>query len=88
MIKRAFLVRMKGLEPIRLTAPDPKSGLATNYNTSASQLQRTAKLNIYFLRTNNFSTLRHKNPQCRGLQAYIELFHSVEPVAVKMRRSL
>ena len=35
MIKRAFLVRMKGLEPIRLTAPDPKSGLATNYNTSA-----------------------------------------------------
>ena len=48
MIKRAFLVRMKGLEPIRLTAPDPKSGLATNYNTSASEFQRTAKLHIYF----------------------------------------
>ncbi len=28
-------VRAKGLEPIRLTAPDPKSGLATNYNTPA-----------------------------------------------------
>ena len=30
-----FLVRMIGLEPTRLTAPDPKSGAATNYATSA-----------------------------------------------------
>ena len=30
-----FIVRMKGLEPPRLTAPDPKSGVATNYTTSA-----------------------------------------------------
>ena len=30
-----FVVRMKGLEPPRLTAPDPKSGVATNYTTSA-----------------------------------------------------
>ena len=29
-------VRMKGLEPPRLSAPDPKSGVATNYTTSAS----------------------------------------------------
>ncbi len=29
------IVRMKGLEPPRLTAPDPKSGVATNYTTSA-----------------------------------------------------
>ena len=28
-------VRMKGLEPPRLSAPDPKSGVATNYTTSA-----------------------------------------------------
>ena len=26
---------MKGLEPPRLSAPDPKSGVATNYTTSA-----------------------------------------------------
>ena len=26
---------MKGLEPILLTEPDPKSGAATNYATSA-----------------------------------------------------
>ncbi len=26
---------MKGLEPTRLSAPDPKSGAATNYATSA-----------------------------------------------------
>jgi hypothetical protein len=29
------MVRMKGLEPPRLTAPDPKSGAAANYATSA-----------------------------------------------------
>jgi hypothetical protein len=30
-----IFVRMKGLEPPRLSAPDPKSGAATNYATSA-----------------------------------------------------
>ena len=30
---------MKGLEPPRLAAPDPKSGVATNYTTSANRLK-------------------------------------------------
>ena len=30
-----FSVRLIGLEPTRLTAPDPKSGAATNYATGA-----------------------------------------------------
>ena len=30
-----YQVRKKGLEPPRLSAPDPKSGAATNYATSA-----------------------------------------------------
>ena len=34
------LVRMKGLEPPRLSALDPKSSAATNYATSAIILQR------------------------------------------------
>jgi hypothetical protein len=29
------MVRMEGLEPPRLATPDPKSGAATNYATSA-----------------------------------------------------
>ncbi len=33
-------VRMEGLEPPRLAAPDPKSGAATNYATSAKGLQK------------------------------------------------
>ena len=33
--KKIFSVRTKGLEPPRLSAPDPKSGTATNYATSA-----------------------------------------------------
>lgn len=32
-----FLVRMEGLEPPRLSAPDPKSGTATNYATCAKK---------------------------------------------------
>lgn len=32
-------VRMEGLEPPRLSAPDPKSGTATNYATSAYIIQ-------------------------------------------------
>ena len=32
-------VRMEGLEPPRLSAPDPKSGTATNYATSACSIQ-------------------------------------------------
>ena len=30
-----FFVRLIGLEPTRLTTPDPKSGAATNYATAA-----------------------------------------------------
>ena len=33
---KALFVRAKGIEPIRLTAPDPKSGLSTNFNTPAT----------------------------------------------------
>jgi hypothetical protein len=40
------IVRMKGLEPPRLTAPDPKSGSATNYDTSAF-LKSPAKVFIF-----------------------------------------
>ncbi len=36
-----YSVRMKGLEPPRLTAPDPKSGSATNYDTSAFDFRFT-----------------------------------------------
>ena len=43
---------MKGLEPILLTEPDPKSGAATNYATSAkifegAKLQKILILHIY-----------------------------------------
>ena len=51
LIKRltGIFVRAKGLEPIRLTAPDPKSGLATNYNTPAIMIvtpDGSAKIDI------------------------------------------
>ncbi len=38
---------MKGLEPILLTEPDPKSGAATNYATSANFFEG-AKLQKFF----------------------------------------
>ena len=39
-----LMVRVKGLEPIRRKAPDPKSGLSTNSNTPAG----SAKVRICF----------------------------------------
>ena len=46
--KFLFAVRVIGLEPTRLTTPDPKSGVATNYTTRAhfvldKRLQRYGK---------------------------------------------
>jgi hypothetical protein len=38
------LVRIIGLEPTRLAAPDPKSGMSTNFTISA----KNTSLNIYF----------------------------------------
>ena len=31
------MVRMEGLEPTRLAAPEPKSGVSTNFTTSATE---------------------------------------------------
>ena len=40
---------MKGLEPPRLSAPDPKSGAATNYATPACvRLKSEAKIRRFF----------------------------------------
>ena len=52
-------VRMKGLEPPRLTAPDPKSGVATNYTTSAniffSFFVSANIMTFYFLKQEKFN---------------------------------
>ena len=39
---------MKGLEPILITEPDPKSGAATNYATSAEFFLRVQNYKIFF----------------------------------------
>jgi hypothetical protein len=51
-IKKEFFaellfVRMKGLEPPRLSAPDPKSGAAANYATSALFLFKGCKDTLF-----------------------------------------
>ena len=50
-----FLVRLIGLEPTRLTTPDPKSGAATNYATAAcvAFLFSGAKIGRFSDLTNN-----------------------------------
>gem|GEM_PF-6239371 len=47
MIDSFYFVRMKGLEPPLLSKPDPKSGAATNYATSAFFLKRVCKDMIF-----------------------------------------
>ena len=44
-----FSVRMKGLEPPRPEAQDPKSCAATNYATSAGIFFRIAKIQFFNL---------------------------------------
>lgn len=43
---------MKGLEPPRREAPDPKSGVATNYTTSAAIMLAGTKITDKFQKTN------------------------------------
>ena len=49
VFNHSHLVRKKGLEPPRLAAPDPKSGAATNYATSAFRIFKSGK-DIYLYR--------------------------------------
>ena len=51
-----FVVRKKGLEPPRREAPDPKSGAATNYATSAVRMSLfwIAKIDIVSNSQNSF----------------------------------
>jgi hypothetical protein len=61
---RAGFVRKKGLEPPRLAAPDPKSGAATNYATSALgcfPLFGTAKVALCVISANFMLTFLNKN---------------------------
>ena len=44
----SFFVRMKGLEPPRLSALDPKSSAATNYATSAWKIGN-AKVQLFLI---------------------------------------
>ncbi len=54
---------MKGLEPPRLAAPDPKSSASTNFATSANNIPRLKGVQIYYFF--NFKIVRiklqHKN---------------------------
>ena len=47
---------MKGLEPLRLSAPDPKSGSATNYDTSAKEGAKLHKIVVCSMNISLFLT--------------------------------
>ncbi len=55
--RRSRLVRAKGIEPIRLSAPDPKSGLSTNFNTPADFENANVR---YFSEIANIISLRRE----------------------------
>ncbi len=49
---------MEGLEPTRREAPDPKSGMATNYITSANEhcsFLMTANIDTFYFKPKHFS---------------------------------
>jgi hypothetical protein len=65
-------VRMKGLEPPRREAPDPKSGAATNYATSAFSLGlnlRASNIHFFSLLQGHLldkQTFFYANPSCNS----------------------
>ncbi len=62
LLSKQPFVRMKGLEPPRLTSLDPKSSAATNYATCAlASCFRicTAKVRLIFNSANFFQTFFH-----------------------------
>ena len=59
----SFCVRVKGLEPSRLAAPDPKSGVSTNSTTPA---KRCAKVNFYLISTNFFQKKMRQMQEALG----------------------
>gem|GEM_PF-5234437 len=61
---------MKGLEPPRLSAPDPKSGTATNYATSASDYL-------------SFFALKRKWLQIQSLSAAADTNYATSHVTTK-----
>ena len=55
--RQVKFVRMEGLEPPRLSAPDPKSGTATNYATCAhfsTNRLFPAEIGVLFLKSSKF----------------------------------
>lgn len=61
-------MRAKGLEPPRLAAPDPKSGLATNYNTPATILNKN---NSEEQPTNYICIACPCNWECKVIKKYL-----------------
>ena len=61
----SLFVRLKGLEPLRREAPDPKSGVATNYTTAAFGFSLTS------------AKVRKKSEiPNRGRRTHAEIHHS------------
>jgi hypothetical protein len=69
------MVRMEGLEPPRLAAPEPKSGVSTNFTTSATERRTryeardiegsTHKYQALFRKTQCFLALGSGKQVCR-----------------------
>ena len=60
------MVRVKGLEPPRIAAPDPKSGVSTNFTTPASFEGR--KVTRFFSLVNpEYATMKTASSDARSL---------------------
>ncbi len=76
---------MKGLEPPRLTTPDPKSGAATNYATSAIRCKARQKYKIFYFKYRNNAALYIFLPNHLNQQKKILIYSKFYPVLTCIR---
>ncbi len=75
-ISTRYWVRATGIAPIRLSAPDPKSGLSTNFNTPAIALllEKECKFKTFYRKCKkNYFLMKRMAIRGRAMMAMVAL---------------
>ena len=82
------MVRMEGLEPPRLAAPEPKSGVSTNFTTSATERRTRFEARHIEGSAHKYQALFNKpsilRPAEKRSGCVVDTFPEVSPAAIEL----